>query len=148
MKIFFFSFFFFFFQSIFLYAQNLDDIELLRNIDFDQPIYHARKVTYGFSENSSKNSLYNPFYHLLSGSMYLYQRYVSPQLSTQCMYIPSCSEYSKQLIRDYGIIKGVFCSADRLMRCNRIALTGIPHGAFGEHDHKIHESTDRYHFRD
>ncbi len=127
-----------------LFAQKAEDLDLLRNTDFDKPVYHARKVTYGFSENPSKISLYNPVYHFFSGSMYVYQKYISPQLSTECMYSPSCSGYSKQLIRDYGIAKGVFCSADRLMRCNRIALAGLPYGAFDTHDHKVHESTGRY----
>jgi len=148
MKILFFILLFVFSQASFVYAQRWEDVDLMRNTNFDQPAYHARKVTYGFSENPSKISLYNPVYHLLSGSMYVYQKYISPQFARQCMYVPSCSAYSKQLIRDYGIAKGIFCSADRLMRCNRIAHAGLPHSAFDEHDHKVYENTGRYSFRD
>ena len=132
-----------FLQATLLFAQKQDDINILRDTDFARQ-YSTRRVTYGFSENPSKLSLCNPLYHLLSGSMYVYQKYVSPQLSTNCPYSPSCSAYSKQLIREYGMLKGVFCSADRLMRCNRIVLSSLPHSAFDEHDHKVHESTERY----
>jgi len=148
MKILFFTFLFVFYQAHFLYAQKPEDIDLLKNTDFVLTADHARKVTYGFSENPSKFSLFNPVYHLLSGSMYVYQKFVSPQLAKQCLFVPSCSAYSKQLIRDYGIAKGIFCSADRLMRCNRIAYAGLPRSAFDEHDHKVHENTDKYSFRD
>ena len=148
MKLLIFTFLFIFFQINLLHAQNKEDVELLRNSDFKQSVYNSRKVIYGFSENPSKFSLYNPLYHLLSGSMYVYQKNISPQLSSQCLYVPSCSEYSKQLIRDYGITKGVFCSADRIMRCNRIAVTGLPRDIFNKFDKKIHESTKRYFFND
>lgn len=84
---------------------------------------------------------------MLSGSMYVYQKLISPQLSRQCPYAPSCSAYSKDLIRDHGIFKGIVCSADRLMRCNRIALTDISEEDTDAYDHKIHEHTDRYNIK-
>ena len=133
-----------FFSSSFLMAQPSDDVSLLLHANFDQPAYQERVVTYGFSEKPSKIAFFNPAYHILSGAMYMYQKFISPQLATQCGYSPSCSAYSKQLIKDHGLFKGVFCSADRLMRCNRVALSGLPRTAFDEHDHKVHESTDRY----
>ena len=131
-----------------LFSQSKEDADLLRNSVFKQSDYNARKVSYGFSDNPSKFSLYNPFYHILSGSMYVYQKIISPQLSSQCIYNPSCSNYSKQLIREYGIAKGVFCSADRIMRCNRLAIVGLPRDAINKHDNKIHENTKRYSFSD
>jgi putative component of membrane protein insertase Oxa1/YidC/SpoIIIJ protein YidD len=126
-----------------LFAQKSGDVDLLLNTDFGKPT-SQRQVKYGFSENPSKIWLYNPVYHVLSGSMWVYQKYVSPQLASECGFNPSCSAYSKQLIEDFGIVKGVVFSADRLMRCNRIALTGLPRSVFETPDRKIHESTDRY----
>lgn len=35
-----------------------------------------------------------------------------------CRYYPSCSEYSLQAIAKYGVIKGVFKSFLRILRCN------------------------------
>ena len=130
-------------QASLLFAQKPEDIDFILNADFDKTV-KQREVTYGFSDKPSKYTLYNPVYHLLSGSMWIYQKFISPQLASNCRYEPSCSAYSKQLIRDYGMLKGVFCSADRLMRCNRITLAGLPYSAFDPHDGKIYETTDRY----
>ena len=127
-------------------AQNASDEALLLNTDF-KPRNTEREVFYGFSENPSKFLSYNPVYHILSGSMWLYQKYISSQLASDCRYVPSCSEYSKLLIKDFGMTKGVFCSADRLMRCFRVAIAGIPQSEFDPVDGKIHENTDRYSFK-
>ena len=134
------------FSGFFLFAQKQNDIALLQDTDFDNPRFHARHVVYGFSENPSRFARFNPIYHFLSGAMFIYQKFVSVQLPTSCAFNPSCSAYSKQLIQRFGLVKGVFCSADRIMRCNRVALTGLPINVFNEHDGKIHESTDRYYF--
>ena len=130
-------------SASFLFAQTAEDEDLLRNQDFEQS-NNQRIIVYGFSENPSNVLLYNPVYHLLSGTMWVYQKFISPQLASDCRYKPSCSEYSKQLIKDFGIVKGIFCSADRLMRCNRITISGVPSSAFDPNDRKIHENTDRY----
>lgn len=100
-------------------AQSFDslDMALLRDV---RPASQAKErvVVYGFGNNSTPN----PLYHMLAGSMYGYQKWVSPVLGRHCAYSPSCSAYSKELLKEYGLLKGVFCTADRLMRCNRIAL--------------------------
>ena len=68
---------------------------------------------------------YNPVTLTFSGMMFVYQRYLSPQLPSECLYHPSCSSFSKTLIREYGLIKGVVATADRLIRCNRVAAIDI-----------------------
>jgi len=35
-----------------------------------------------------------------------------------CRYTPSCSEYSKQAIEKYGVLKGIWKGLIRVMRCN------------------------------
>ena len=35
-----------------------------------------------------------------------------------CNYTPSCSEYAKQAISIYGLIKGLKLAIDRVARCN------------------------------
>ena len=127
----------------FALAQTSGDVELLRNADFNKHT-SQRKVSYGLSDNPSKFSLYNPVYHILSGSMWVYQKYISPQLGRDCPYHPSCSAYSRQLIGRFGIVRGLVYSSDRLMRCNRVALEGGSRSAFDPNDGKIHETTDRY----
>ena len=34
-----------------------------------------------------------------------------------CMFYPSCSEYSKQAIKKYGIFKGTYLGIKRILRC-------------------------------
>ena len=142
---FFLLFFVFIFSIKVTVSQAVSDNTLLKNASFEKKEYQKRVVVYGFSQNKKKTI--NPIYHLLSGSMYLYQSLISPQLSTRCAYNPSCSAYSKELIKEYGFIKGIFCSSDRLMRCNRIALADVPPISVNHQDGKICEHIDRYDFR-
>lgn len=48
----------------------------------------------------------------------LYQRIISPILPNTCRYSPSCSEYTKQAVLKYGIIKGSIKGAKRLLKCH------------------------------
>ncbi|HHT03999.1 MAG TPA: membrane protein insertion efficiency factor YidD [Bacteroidales bacterium] len=76
--------------------------------------------------------------------MYLYQKIISAQLSSSCAFNPSCSQYSKDLIKEYGIIKGTFLSSDRITRCTRISLADKSSYHFDKGDGKMHERVDRY----
>jgi putative component of membrane protein insertase Oxa1/YidC/SpoIIIJ protein YidD len=77
------------------------------------------------SHSHSVISKVNPLSAVLKGAMLLYQNVLSPQLSKSCAYQITCSNFSKQAIARFGIVKGMCLSADRLMRCNRIALLDI-----------------------
>ena len=48
----------------------------------------------------------------------VYQRLVSPLLVPRCKYHPTCSEYSVQAIRRYGVLRGLVLAGCRLLRCN------------------------------
>lgn len=73
---------------------------------------------------------YNPLYWALNGSLTLYQKVVSPQISAGCLYETSCSRFSRKAIHEFGILKGVALTADRLSRCNRISAAGISRDRF------------------
>ncbi len=47
-----------------------------------------------------------------------YQKAISPSLPNTCRFYPSCSNYSIEAIRKYGIIKGALLSLWRILRCN------------------------------
>ncbi len=79
---------------------------------------------------------YNPLTLTFSGLMYTYQRFFSPQLPSQCLYHQSCSGFSIRLIEEFGLIGGMVTTADRLMRCNRMAAIDI-------HPMHIHENSGR-----
>ncbi len=41
-----------------------------------------------------------------------------------CKYYPTCSEYCKQAIEKYGIVKGVFLGLIRILKCNPLSKGG------------------------
>jgi putative membrane protein insertion efficiency factor len=47
-----------------------------------------------------------------------YQMFISPVLPSTCRFIPTCSEYSLQALRKYGILKGGWLSVKRVARCH------------------------------
>ncbi len=89
----------------------------------------------------------NPVKLTFGGLLYFYQSVLSQQFSADCLYEPSCSNFSRDVIAHYGILKGVFLSADRLSRCNRIAQTSLhPLSINPETGHSM-DSYTRYKFR-
>ncbi|PIQ90260.1 MAG: membrane protein insertion efficiency factor YidD [Candidatus Omnitrophica bacterium CG11_big_fil_rev_8_21_14_0_20_41_12] len=48
----------------------------------------------------------------------VYQKYLRRCLPVCCRFEPSCSEYVKQAILKYGLIKGVYKGLARVLRCH------------------------------
>jgi putative membrane protein insertion efficiency factor len=55
---------------------------------------------------------------LLISIIRFYKYFISPILPGACRFVPSCSEYSMDAIRQYGALKGLYLSARRILRCN------------------------------
>jgi|UniRef100_A0A7C6EAN1 putative membrane protein insertion efficiency factor len=53
-----------------------------------------------------------------------YQLLISPLLPGACRFYPSCSEYSIQAFRQYGIRQGLFLTVKRVLRCNPFCVGG------------------------
>lgn len=53
-----------------------------------------------------------------------YQRLLSPMLPSSCRFTPTCSEYTKQAIIKYGIIKGTFLGIKRISKCHPWGKSG------------------------
>ena len=53
-----------------------------------------------------------------------YKLLISPLLPASCRYYPTCSVYSIQAIRKFGIIKGGYLAVKRILSCN-------PFGGYG-----------------
>lgn len=51
-----------------------------------------------------------------------YQRRLSRHT---CLYSPTCSEYTKRCINNYGVIAGILLGAWRILRCNPFSKGGI-----------------------
>ena len=48
----------------------------------------------------------------------LYQKAISPWFISSCRYYPTCSEYTKQALKKYGVIKGSWFGIKRILRCH------------------------------
>lgn len=47
----------------------------------------------------------------------VYQKFISPGLGMNCRFWPSCSEYTAQVFRKYGLKKGLFLFVKRILKC-------------------------------
>lgn len=50
--------------------------------------------------------------------IHFYQHYVSPLSGSTCHYTPTCSRYTGEAIRKFGLLKGMLMGTDRLIRCH------------------------------
>lgn len=55
----------------------------------------------------------------------LYQKYISGIFGKKCRFYPTCSEYTKQAIDKYGIIKGSLLGIIRILKCNPFSKGGV-----------------------
>ncbi len=53
-----------------------------------------------------------------------YQKKISPGLGHRCKYYPTCSEYTKQAIEKYGVVRGILKGIFRILRCNPFSKGG------------------------
>lgn len=66
----------------------------------------------------------NLIQYLVTGLIRLYQLTLSPLVGWHCRFEPSCSEYMRQSVIEFGAIRGVALGLKRLARCH-------PWGGFG-----------------
>ena len=53
-----------------------------------------------------------------TGLIRLYQKFISSQDGPTCNFAPSCSRFGMACIQEYGMVRGLLLTADRLLRCN------------------------------
>ena len=64
--------------------------------------------------NILKYILISPFLLIIK----IYQLIISPWLPMACRHYPTCSKYSEEAFKKYGLFKGFYLSAWRILRCN------------------------------
>lgn len=64
---------------------------------------------------SFKEILISPFLALIK----IYQWVISPMLGpSKCRYTPTCSQYSIEALKKYGLFKGSYLSVKRILSCH------------------------------
>ncbi|MBD1173937.1 membrane protein insertion efficiency factor YidD [Pelagibacterales bacterium SAG-MED01] len=53
-----------------------------------------------------------------------YKFLISPLLGHSCRYLPTCSEYSIEALKTFGLIKGTFLSLKRIFSCHPVKFLG------------------------
>ena len=64
------------------------------------------------------------FTKILINFIKAYKFLISPLLGNSCRYLPTCSEYSIEALKTYGLIKGLLISFKRILSCHPIKFLG------------------------
>ena len=54
----------------------------------------------------------------------LYKYLISPLLGNNCRFLPTCSEYTKEAIIKFGLIKGTSLGFKRIIKCHPWGKSG------------------------
>ena len=122
------------------------DSELIKSHQVVNPeLLASTRANYIFKERNAFVK-YNPLSLVFGGSLFFYQRVISPQISAGCAYDVSCSNFSKQSIHRFGLVKGIALSTDRLTRCNKIASADFHPVMINDHN-KVIDTPEMYKLR-
>lgn len=136
------------FLSTTLFSQTRSDNDLIfEKTTFVNSFESKREVTYLFA---GKNAFikYNPVSLVFGGLLFAYQKTISVQIGAACPYEVNCSNFSKRCIQQYGILKGIPLTADRLTRCTKLAGIDMIEGVdYNSRTHMIYDHPNDYKFK-
>lgn len=121
----------------------INDLKLIQHAKL-KPTPERKTRTYIYKDAPKSFKTLNPVSLMYGGLLYVYQNSISQHFSADCLYNPSCSNFSKQAVSQFGIIKGGLLSVDRLTRCTRISATDIPASAFNPKTHRANDPISKY----
>lgn len=99
-------------QDTLIQGENLNSL-VLNSVfsEYSTPIKKKRVLL------NLSNEKVNFLTYMAAGMLFVYQNVISEQISANCTYEISCSEYTKKCIEKYGIIKGTFIGLHQLSCC-------------------------------
>tara|TARA_B100001996_G_scaffold205819_1_gene157708 strand:+ start:1704 stop:1940 length:237 start_codon:yes stop_codon:yes gene_type:complete len=53
-----------------------------------------------------------------------YKLFISPYLGNRCRYLPTCSEYFIECLKEFGFLKGLTKGTKRILSCHPIKFLG------------------------
>jgi hypothetical protein len=66
----------------------------------------------------------NIFTNILIKLIKGYKFAISPMFGRSCRYLPTCSEYTIEALKEFGLVKGLFMSTKRILSCHPIKFLG------------------------
>ena len=124
-----------------LYSQNkLQDLYLIQ-------AYTQENDSLSHKLNPNFIQSINPIYWTYKGLEGLYKSQIKAPLSKICVFEIRCSTFNRGLFHEYGVLKSVFLSIDRLGRCNRLSYTEVSSLSLDTKG-KIKEDTSDFTFKD
>ena len=66
----------------------------------------------------------NFFITILIKLIKIYRFLISPLLGYSCRYMPTCSEYTIEALKEFGLVKGILMSIKRILSCHPIKFLG------------------------
>ena len=58
-----------------------------------------------------------PITLMFIGAVKLYQAVISPLMPMSCRHLPTCSEYTIEALRTFGLLRGSYLSIKRIISC-------------------------------
>jgi hypothetical protein len=73
----------------------------------------------------------------------IYQLVISPMLGPQCRFHPSCSEYTRQALKQHGAFAGSWLAIKRIVKCQPMHPGGIDNVPPPKHKAKSIKHSDQ-----
>ncbi len=132
------------FSLIFLFFSLSSNAQI--NSDFDLIKKHL-----ALEKTSQKKikfqKVINPIKAISFLSLFLYQKIISEQISAVCEFDMSCSNFGVGSIKEFGILKAISLTVDRLTRCNGQAQCETENYLINNVTGKVIDEPSMYHFK-
>ena len=60
----------------------------------------------------------NDMKRIILGILTIYKKMISPFLPPSCRYYPTCSDYCREAVERFGVLRGLNLGIKRLLRCH------------------------------
>tara|TARA_A100000164_G_scaffold371482_1_gene399240 strand:- start:1226 stop:1483 length:258 start_codon:yes stop_codon:yes gene_type:complete len=62
--------------------------------------------------------------NIIIGLIKIYKLLISPYIRPSCRYLPTCSEYFIDSLKEHGLFKGIFRGTKRILSCHPLKVLG------------------------
>ena len=133
--------FLFFIPAFLTTAQGNSDLAIIGK--------HSKSALARIEKSNNKIKLQkslNPGAEVALVLLFFYQKIFSEQMSAICEFDLSCSRFGISSIKEFGIIKGICLTADRLTRCNGQAHSETENYLINHANGKVLDEPSMYRF--